>query len=186
MKISMPQVCHWSICQTPHTVSSDPRSPVSLKKKFGETVYSLSLISLLVRRTISQRQFSPIIIVIQTSYHLLYLYHSAFPEGRDTLKVPSHSRRRGTIAASWTPMRLSEIDLKKLDLHKIIFRHCDLLWAHKWAFWCYIRLRAFLFTFLPPLSFYKGFIFFRAVLGSQLNQKEGTENSYIPPAPTHA
>lgn len=104
---------HWSICQTPHCqyVSSDPRIPVFLKKKFGETVYFLFLISLSIRRTISQRQFSPIIIVIQTPYHLLHLYHSAFPEGRDM------------IAPSWTPTRLSEINLKGFDLHKIILSH---------------------------------------------------------------
>lgn len=140
----------WSICQTPHCqyVSLDPRIPVSLKKKFGETVYSLSLISLSVRRTISQRQFSPIIIVIQTPYHLLHLYHSAFPEGRDM------------IAPSWTPTRLSEINLKGFDLHKIILRHCDLLWAHKWIFLMLHSIESFSFLLSSFPSLFYIFIYF--------------------------
>lgn len=140
-----------STSDSPHYVSSDPRNPVSLKKKCVETIHSP--ISLLERRALSQGQFSPIIIVIQAPYPTPEFISHGLSRGPQHSEDALYSRRQGCslLNSREAPMAVS---LKGFGIQKIMPTPWDLFRACKWAFWCCILVRVFFLSSPSLLSFY--------------------------------
>lgn len=132
------------IRQASYYASSDPRSPISLKKKCWETIHP-------------QSNFSP-----RQQNNLSKAIQSTNNSNTGTITASclmSHclSRRMGCFEESLLfqkarhlriSRRLGAINLMVFDLHKTIPTHRDLLRASKWSFWCLLLL-SFSFSFLP-------------------------------------